>query len=102
MDALYNTSNLVTIANDKGESVQSRLRKQMQADSLQPVDDEEPTTNANILISAEEHYDPEVLEEATQFLRLQVRIISLKLNNSLTHFFRQGSRPTSPRTLLSP
>jgi hypothetical protein len=71
LDALYNnTDNLTTIVNDTGESVQSRLRKQMQADSLQPIDDEE--TNAKTLIPAEDQYGSEVLEEATQFLRLQV------------------------------
>ena len=72
MDALYNTGNLTSITNDTGESVESRLRKQMQADSLQPIDDEELTTNAKSLIPAEDQYGSEVLEEATQFLRLQV------------------------------
>ena len=72
MDALYNTGNLTTTVNDTGESVQSRLRKQMQADSLQPTDDEELTTNAKSLISAEDQYGSAALEEATQFLRLQV------------------------------
>jgi len=71
LDALYNTDNLTTIVNDTGESVQSRLRKQMQADSLQPIDDEE--TNAKSLIPAEDQYGSEVLEEATQFLRLQAQ-----------------------------
>lgn len=52
--------------------MQSRLRKQMQADSLQPIDAEEPTTNAKSLIPAEDQYGSEILEEATQFLRLQV------------------------------
>jgi hypothetical protein len=72
LDALYNSDKLTTIVNDTGESVQSRLRKQMQADSLQPIDDEELTTNAKSLIPAEDQYGSEVLEEATQFLRLQV------------------------------
>lgn len=72
MDALYNTGNIATIVNDKGESMQSRLRKQMQVDSLQPIDDEEPTTNTKSSIPAEDQYSSEVLEEATQFLRLQV------------------------------
>ena len=71
MDALYNTGNLNTIVNDTGESEQSRLRKQMQADSLQPIDDEGLTTNAKSLIPAEDQYGSELLEEATQFLRLQ-------------------------------
>ena len=70
MDALYNTGNLPSIANDTKESVQSRLRKQMHADSLQPIDDEEPTTNKNL--PTEDQYGSEVLEEAMQFLRLQV------------------------------
>jgi hypothetical protein len=73
MDALYNTGSLTTIVNDTEESVQSRLRKQMQADALQPIDDVELTTNAkSSLIPAEDQYGSEVLEEASQFLRLQV------------------------------
>ena len=75
IDALsaHDTSNLALIANDAGESVQSRLRKQMQADSLQPIhDDEELTANKKSLIPAEDQYGPEILEEATHFLRLQV------------------------------
>ena len=52
--------------------MQSRLRKQMQADSLQPIDDEEKTTNSKSMIPAEDQYSSEALEEATQFLRLQV------------------------------
>ena len=75
IDALsaHNTGSLVITADKGGESVQSRLRKQMQADSLQPIiDDEEPTANKKSLIPAENDYGPEILEEATQFLRLQV------------------------------
>ena len=79
LDALYNTGNLTTIVNDTGESVQSRLRKQMQADSLQPIDDKELTTNAKSLKPAEDQYGSEVLEEATQFLRLQVWTFSYNL-----------------------
>jgi hypothetical protein len=73
MDALYNTGNPATIANDAGDSMQSRLRKQMQADSLQPIDDAEPATNTKSLIPTEDQYGSEVLEEATQFLRLQAQ-----------------------------
>jgi len=73
MDALYNTGNPATIANDAGDSIQSRLRKQMQADSLQPIDDAEPATNTKSLIPTEDQYGSEVLEEATQFLRLQAQ-----------------------------
>ena len=72
LDTLYNSGNLSAIVNNTEESVQSRLRKQMHADSLQPIDDEDPTTDAKSLISAEDQYTSEVLEEATQFLRLQV------------------------------
>ncbi|KAF8803703.1 RNA-binding domain-containing protein [Phlegmacium glaucopus] len=75
MDALsaHNSSNIGIIPNETGESVQSRLRKQMQADALQPVDHEESTTNKKSFIPAEDQYSPEVLEEATQFLRLQAQ-----------------------------
>lgn len=73
MDALYNTGNPATVANDAGDSMQSRLRRQMQADSLQPIDDEQPVTNTKSLIPSEDQFGSEALEEATQFLRLQAQ-----------------------------
>ena len=72
MEALCNTGTLATIANDAGDSMQSRLRKQMQADSLHPIDDEQPAPNTKSLIPSEDQFGSEALEEATQFLRLQV------------------------------
>lgn len=77
MDALsaHDTGNFSTTANHTGESVQSRLRKQMQMDSLQPLDDDEESTSEKKSSGppAEDQYGPELLEEATQFLRLQAQ-----------------------------
>ena len=55
-----------------------RLRLQMQADALQPLlnvdeDDDDGSAKArSSAVSGVDHYTPEILEEATQFLRLQV------------------------------
>ena len=75
MDALsvHNTDNLAIFPTDTEESLPSRLRKQMQANSLQPIHDEQPMTNKKPLIPTEDQYSHDDLEEATQFLRLQVR-----------------------------
>lgn len=68
----------------QGDSIQTRLRKQMQADALQPVDPDALTSVPESVgsssgqmksssVGAEDQFPPELLEEATQFLRLQVR-----------------------------
>lgn len=56
-----------------------RLRWQMQADALQPLhhgpeddDSAEGSQTKSSAASGVDHYTPEILEEATQFLRLQV------------------------------
>ena len=55
-------------------SAQSRLRSQMEADSLRPLkfglDDDEDTTDESP--NLKELFSPETIEEATQFLRLTV------------------------------
>ncbi|KAF5388203.1 hypothetical protein D9615_000228 [Tricholomella constricta] len=53
-----------------GEPIQVRLRRQMQADALRPVDDSEGTTKDSALV---EMFPSEVIEEAIQFLRLQAQ-----------------------------
>jgi hypothetical protein len=50
----------------------------MQVDALQPINDdddltEERSENVKSSGAAEDQFSPELLEEATQFLRLQVR-----------------------------
>ncbi|KAG6880288.1 hypothetical protein C0992_000065 [Termitomyces sp. T32_za158] len=52
-----------------GESVQVRLRKQMQADALRPIDDAPISPKSSTIIDS---FPAEVIEEAAQFLRLQV------------------------------
>ena len=62
----------ITDAGLDSRSVQSRLRSQMEADSLQPLKfglDEDTTDERP---SMKELFSPETIEEATQFLRLNV------------------------------
>ncbi|KAJ2924936.1 hypothetical protein H1R20_g12132, partial [Candolleomyces eurysporus] len=58
------------------ETEAQRLRAQMQADALQPLDDEQDagssTRTKATPVSAVDQYSSDILEEATQFLRLQV------------------------------
>lgn len=54
----------------QGEPIQVRLRKQMQTDALQPLDSSEAKQTDMVLL---ETYSAEVVEEAIQFLRLQVQ-----------------------------
>lgn len=83
IDALSAFSNLVVMPEQRAESIQSQLKKQMQADALQPVhpadeDDEQEdllgrsSAAMKSSVSNEDQYSRELLEEATQFLRLQV------------------------------
>ncbi len=50
-------------------SVGTRLRQQMRSDALLPLEESDATD----LSSADPEYAPDLLEEATQYLRLQVR-----------------------------
>ncbi|KAH9482860.1 G patch domain-containing protein 11 [Psilocybe cubensis] len=73
--AAHHTAVLVR---QKAESIQERLRKQMQADALQPIkaDDDLLGGSSEEMKSsgfAEDQFSPELLEEATQFLRLQAQ-----------------------------
>lgn len=73
-----------------GETIQERLRKQMQADALSASperddgEDEDGESSIGMsaaisgkdkkkLVELNQQYDPDFLEEAVQFLRLQVR-----------------------------
>jgi hypothetical protein len=49
------------------ETIQARLRRQMQEDALEPSGDSEAK------VVSLETFSPEVVEESIQFLRLQVR-----------------------------
>ncbi|KDR83538.1 hypothetical protein GALMADRAFT_235745 [Galerina marginata CBS 339.88] len=84
IEALASHSNLAVINEQQGDSIQTRLRRQMQADALQPItnpdeDDlsEGPGSSGKMKssapVSAEDQFSPELLEEATQFLRLQAQ-----------------------------
>jgi len=51
----------------QGETIQVRLRRQMQEDALEPLD------NSGTSAAPIETFSPEVLEESIQFLRLQAQ-----------------------------
>ena len=71
MEALNDS---ITDARLDNRSEQSRLRSQMEADSLKPLkfglDDDEDATDERP--NVKELFSPETMEEATQFLRLNV------------------------------
>ncbi|KAF8205135.1 hypothetical protein BJ912DRAFT_1018351 [Pholiota molesta] len=79
LEALTLHSNLPVIHERQGDTIQNRLRKQMQVDALQPINDDDDLTeerpeNVKSSGAAEDQFSPELLEEATQFLRLQDRL----------------------------
>lgn len=58
------------------ETVQSRLRKQMQADALRSEDEGTATRrDSSVPPVLMDHFPPDLLEEITQFLRLQVSFL---------------------------
>jgi len=84
IEALTLHDNGVPFERDPTETFQSRMRKQMQADALQPLknDDEESIDTATTLGLQQgssvppvfvDPISPDLLEEATQFLRLQAQ-----------------------------
>lgn len=84
VEALTLHSNISVIPERQGDSVQSRLRKQMQSDALMPINEDadledERTDNMKSSLSGEDQYPSDLLEEVAQFLRLQVGRSSLLL-----------------------
>lgn len=87
IEALAHHSSGVVFNEDAEDSIQTRLRKQMQADALQPVknddlgDEEEslstiPAKEKSSVPTENQEFLLDTLEEATQFLRLQVRFLN--------------------------
>ena len=77
--AIHAGSTVAVVDSNLTDTIQSRLRKQMQAEALQPIsnnveDDVEPLSSA---IPPVDQFSNEFLEEAVQFLRLQVRFFFL-------------------------
>jgi len=70
VDALTHHADLTVLSQHQGESIQKRLRRQMQADALQALDND---GDLPVTTPPEEQFTPEVLEEAKQFLRLQAQ-----------------------------
>jgi len=74
-----------TLSNQIGhadESAQSRLRRQMQADALRPVTSGLGEDDSEESHQVKEIFTPETIEEAIQFLRLNVRVSSLHICSS--------------------
>lgn len=63
-------------------SIEERLREQMRADALQPLDDGDDVAVAsspkNADCNSESHLPPKWIEDAAQFLRLNVSIHNLR------------------------
>ncbi len=85
IDALaIHAGSTIVVESNSTDTIQSRLRKRMQAEALQPIsnnveDDAEPLSSkldADLpsVIPPVDWFSNEFLEEAVQFLRLQVRI----------------------------
>jgi hypothetical protein len=73
----------------KGEerSIEERLREQMRVDALQPLDNDDdvddddvvvPNSPKNADFNSESHLPPKWIEDAAQFLRLNVSIHNLR------------------------
>lgn len=83
----------ITYSQERGDSVEARLRSQMQADALQPLSD---TKESVSLAQEPKHWRRETLAEVTEFLQMNVRPICLpvtlyrNLNATVAH---SGSRP---------
>ncbi|PPQ77314.1 hypothetical protein CVT25_010896 [Psilocybe cyanescens] len=75
IEALAAHNGGVVLPENRAESIQERLRKQMQADALHPIkpDEDESSENMKSSVFAKDQFSPELLEEATQFLRLQAQ-----------------------------
>ncbi|KAG6832963.1 hypothetical protein H0H92_004847 [Tricholoma furcatifolium] len=58
---------------NKEEPIQVRLRKQMQADALRPLDEDDASTVTKNSALLADSFSTEVVEEAIQFLRLQAQ-----------------------------
>ena len=88
IESLAHHNSGVVFNEDPEDPIQTRLRKQMQADALQPVNDDElgneeeslstiPAKQASSVPPVNQEFSLEILEEATQFLRLQVSLVPL-------------------------
>lgn len=89
IDALSLHGGIIVPTEPHGDSIQSRLRRQMQAESLQPLDADDDTPTAKPAISAVDQFSPQCLEEAAQFLRLQAqdRLVLVLSYLRKTHFY---------------
>lgn len=80
IEALTLHGNVAVVSERHGDSIQSKMKQQMRADALQPLYDDSLEEQGPVVpnmksssVAPEDQFTPEILEEATQFLRLQVR-----------------------------
>ncbi|KAF9008878.1 hypothetical protein BDQ17DRAFT_1275135 [Cyathus striatus] len=71
LEALTLYTDMSIVTERTTEDIGTALRRQMQADALHPLD--ETNTSPEVLTNPKDQFPAEVLEEATQFLRLQVQ-----------------------------
>lgn len=80
----------------QGESIQVRLRRQIQADALEPLDGlERPPATTTPL----ETFSSEQVEEVIQFLRLQVRLCCSR-DDYLSSNRSPGTRSAAPCSFI--
>ena len=83
IEALALHSNVAVVSERHGDSIQSKMKQQMRADALQPLRDDSlleeqgPVVPKSSSVAPEDQFSPDILEEATQFLRLQVRFVKI-------------------------
>jgi hypothetical protein len=80
-------------------TIQSRLRAQMQADALRPLDSALDEDTPGVSLTAKSIFTPETIDEATHFLRLGVRDTYCGHSNVLKRFIGPGQ--TAAGTCLS-
>ena len=80
LEALTLHTNVAIVPERHGDSIQSKMKQQMRADALQPLHEDSLEEQGPVApnmksssVAPEDQFSPEILEEATQFLRLQVR-----------------------------
>lgn len=80
VEALTLHSNVALVSERHGDSIQNKMKQQMRADALQPLHDDSLEEQGPVVpnmksssVAPEDQFSPELLEEATQFLRLQAQ-----------------------------
>lgn len=88
LEALNSHTTEAIIGDQQKEPTPERLRQQMKEDALQPLEKNDDDNDAGdtkrhstkLSVPQEDQFTPDILEEAVQFLRLQVRPHSIRVS----------------------